>query len=382
MLKKILVFVLAASLLTACAGTPQETQTVPAETVPAAEETVVSEEAGTEDEDLLFDEDETLGDPEEGGVVSPLLAGAAASMGGVMKKYKKKDYILKNSNKKKLEWDDVKGLSEEEIRYARNEIYARHGYIFKADDLKKYFKSKKWYKGTVKSSKFDESVFNKYERYNIKYLKSVNTSSGQGGLSTASSKKKIDSYGYESGHSKLSFLLKKGTLKEKSGYYEVKAIYRLPVTVPGNMKVGESVTVSFNDLKKDKRKLTRKEDGLYEKGDSYASYYFYPTGKKAGVPIYEDSEDRVEKNVYEGKLFIRTDAVTGEGTLGNRGQMCRAVPNHPLTLLTRPPFTKKVRSVEKNQWWSLLQLACAQSRTSSMVLPSSRRSASLSISRP
>ena len=312
MLKKILLFVLAASLLTACSGSPQETQTAPAETA------ATSEAAEETDEEWLDEEDdETLGDPEEGEEDSSLLAAAAASVSGVIKKYRQKDYILKNSNKEKLEWDDVKGLTEEEIRYARNEIYARHGYIFKADDLNKYFKSKKWYKGTVKASKFDEGVFNKYERYNIKYLKSVKPSSGKGSLATASSKKKIDSYGYEDGHSKLSFLLKKGTLKEKDGYYEVKAVYRQAVTVPGNMKEGDTVTVSFNDLKGDKRTLTLKDDGLYEKGDSYASYYFYPTGKKAGVPIYEDSDDRVDKPVYEGKLYIRTDAVTAEGTTGS-----------------------------------------------------------------
>ena len=320
--KKILLLILAAALMTGCAGpsaTPQTTAAESsAETESAETETAETEESEEteEDEDLLFDEDETLGDPEEGDTEAPLLAEASTSVSGVIKKYKKQDYILKKSNKKQLKWEDVKGLSEEELRYAKNEIYARHGYIFKADDLKKYFKSKKWYKGTVKASKFDESVFNKYERYNVKYLKSVKTASGQGSLSTASSKKKIDSYGYVDGHSKLSFVLKKGTLKEKDGYYEVKAVYRQAVTVPGNMKEGDSVTVSFNDLKKDKRKLTLKDDGLYEKGDKSASYYFYPTGKKAGVPIYEDSEDRVDKPVYEGKLYIRTDAVTGEGTLG------------------------------------------------------------------
>ena len=319
MLKKILIFILAATLLIACAGALQEIQTAPEETAAWEEMTEVEE---TEEEDTEEPEeteetdefdDEPLGDPEEGDETSSLLAAASTSVNGVIKKYKKKDYILKNSNKEKLDWDDVKGLSEEELRYAKNEIYARHGYIFKADDLKKYFKSKKWYKGTVKSSKFDESVFNKYERYNVKYLKSVKPSSGKKSLSTASSKKKIDSYGYTDGHSKLGFLLKKGTLKEKDGYYEVKAVYYQAVTVPGNMKEGDSVTVSFNDLKGDKRKLTLKDDGLYEKGDKSASYYFYPTGKKAGVPIYEDSDDRVEKPVYEGKLYIRTDAVTAEG---------------------------------------------------------------------
>jgi hypothetical protein len=35
--------------------------------------------------------------------------------------------------------------SKEELRLIRNEIYARHGYIFKAADLKKHFESQPWY---------------------------------------------------------------------------------------------------------------------------------------------------------------------------------------------------------------------------------------------
>jgi hypothetical protein len=40
---------------------------------------------------------------------------------------------------------DVSKLSKKELRFLRNEIYARHGYIFKVDDLEKYFSSFSWY---------------------------------------------------------------------------------------------------------------------------------------------------------------------------------------------------------------------------------------------
>lgn len=44
----------------------------------------------------------------------------------------------------------IKGVlmyfSANERRLMRNEIFARHGYIFKSDDLKKYFGSQPWYK--------------------------------------------------------------------------------------------------------------------------------------------------------------------------------------------------------------------------------------------
>lgn len=38
------------------------------------------------------------------------------------------------------------GKSADELRLLRNEIYARHAYIFKSEDLNKYFSQKRWYK--------------------------------------------------------------------------------------------------------------------------------------------------------------------------------------------------------------------------------------------
>jgi hypothetical protein len=41
--------------------------------------------------------------------------------------------------------NDLKGLSKAELRILRNEIYARHGYIFKSEDLREYFSQQPWY---------------------------------------------------------------------------------------------------------------------------------------------------------------------------------------------------------------------------------------------
>lgn len=56
------------------------------------------------------------------------------------------------------------------LRLARNEFYARHGRKFTDPELQKYFNKQPWYKGTVEPEDFDESVFNKYEKKNIKKL--------------------------------------------------------------------------------------------------------------------------------------------------------------------------------------------------------------------
>ncbi len=40
---------------------------------------------------------------------------------------------------------ELTSYSKEELSIMRNEIFARHGYIFKRADLKEYFSQKTWY---------------------------------------------------------------------------------------------------------------------------------------------------------------------------------------------------------------------------------------------
>uniref|UniRef100_UPI001F435CCD YARHG domain-containing protein n=1 Tax=Enterocloster aldenensis TaxID=358742 RepID=UPI001F435CCD len=50
----------------------------------------------------------------------------------------------------------------------RNEIYARHGYIFKNDIWNDFFSTYIWYSGIYPADKFDAGVFNEYEKENLK----------------------------------------------------------------------------------------------------------------------------------------------------------------------------------------------------------------------
>lgn len=81
------------------------------------------------------------------------------------------DYVIPYSSDRYLTNDDLEGLSSEELMYARNEIYARHGYIFNDAEIRAYFEKKPWYTGTVKSEDFSSSVFNDYEYKNVNFLK-------------------------------------------------------------------------------------------------------------------------------------------------------------------------------------------------------------------
>lgn len=72
----------------------------------------------------------------------------------------------------KQDFDDVPPLI---IHLAKNEIYARHGYIFKNDDLNNYFKGQIWYEPSITPENFKDSLFNKNEQANLKLLSSLDT---------------------------------------------------------------------------------------------------------------------------------------------------------------------------------------------------------------
>ena len=56
-----------------------------------------------------------------------------------------------SQNEKEIKQSELQGKSLQELRIMRNEIFARHGYIFKSDDLTNYFSAKDWY-----TPKFDD----------------------------------------------------------------------------------------------------------------------------------------------------------------------------------------------------------------------------------
>ena len=78
--------------------------------------------------------------------------------------------IFPDSSVKKLGKDEVKALTDEELRYAINELYARHGYIFKDNKLKEYYEKYDWYDPTVKPGDFSMNLFNETERSNVELL--------------------------------------------------------------------------------------------------------------------------------------------------------------------------------------------------------------------
>ncbi|HEU65214.1 MAG TPA: YARHG domain-containing protein [Chloroflexi bacterium] len=67
-------------------------------------------------------------------------------------------------------WDgSLDGISKDELRLMRNEIFAAHGHIFRSEDLNEYFSKQLWYKPCCTDV---TDKLNEVEKYNINFIKS------------------------------------------------------------------------------------------------------------------------------------------------------------------------------------------------------------------
>lgn len=72
-------------------------------------------------------------------------------------------YVIPDSDSRYLTVADLVGLTADELRIARNEIYARHGRLFSDASLQAYFDRQPWYNGTIAPGDFAQSMLNDYE---------------------------------------------------------------------------------------------------------------------------------------------------------------------------------------------------------------------------
>ena len=79
------------------------------------------------------------------------------------------------SNSSYLSASDLSKYNKSTLALMRNEIYARHGYMFNTNPFKEYFNSKSWYHPDS-SFKGDDSELNDYEIKNVQTIKSVENS--------------------------------------------------------------------------------------------------------------------------------------------------------------------------------------------------------------
>lgn len=80
-------------------------------------------------------------------------------------------YILPGSQDVYLTSADLTYLSADELTLARNEIYARHGYIFSSEELQEYFCCKDWYSPSISGDEFDSDSLSSTEDGNLGLIK-------------------------------------------------------------------------------------------------------------------------------------------------------------------------------------------------------------------
>jgi len=70
--------------------------------------------------------------------------------------------------------DDLNNLSSFELKIMRNEIYARHGFIFQTKAMQQYFQNQSWYRNISKLNNNDEvyDYLTRIEKANINLIKS------------------------------------------------------------------------------------------------------------------------------------------------------------------------------------------------------------------
>lgn len=87
------------------------------------------------------------------------------------------DYILP-SDQRYITKEELDALTREEVELARNEIYARHGYVFKTEKYAQYFSSKAWYHPNPEYDSLDDTQFTEIEKKNRDLIVDYETEKG------------------------------------------------------------------------------------------------------------------------------------------------------------------------------------------------------------
>lgn len=69
-----------------------------------------------------------------------------------------------------LTYEILSRYTKDEIDLICNEMYARHGQIFKKEKNQRYFSAQSWYRGKYTSMDYVVTLFNKYEQKNLQTI--------------------------------------------------------------------------------------------------------------------------------------------------------------------------------------------------------------------
>lgn len=99
-------------------------------------------------------------------------------------------YLVDYSDQKYLSEQDVQDFTVQELCYAKNEIFARHGRLFLSPELMDYFNAQEWYNGYILPEDFQDSTLSELEMTNAEFLRSLEFSRQENGY-------QLDQPGYD-----------------------------------------------------------------------------------------------------------------------------------------------------------------------------------------
>ncbi|MDP4094393.1 MAG: YARHG domain-containing protein [Bacillota bacterium] len=202
------------------------------------------------------------------------------------------DYILPDSDKKLLSEQDVTDLGPFQIDLARNEIYARHGYIFKTEYYKDYFSSCDWYS---ENPGFSESMLNKIEAQNTEFLKQYNQKITDNFKPVKNSSTSVDLNG--------DGIVDNVTLDCKTGADSYKLKVNDSVVTGTGENLNGVLFICDIDSKDNYKELAITESGP---SDDYAAYFYFYDGKSLKLMGKTSGDENTVKMTGDGVFTTKT----------------------------------------------------------------------------
>lgn len=112
-------------------------------------------------------------------------------------------YIFPDSNSRYLSEEEVRAVETDRLFIGRNEIFARHGYIFEDEGLRQHFMNTPWYQEVVPGDQFNvDTELNDFEKKNIELIKKIEDEINGAVQMNAEQQQAInDAYNFLLGHS-------------------------------------------------------------------------------------------------------------------------------------------------------------------------------------
>ncbi len=202
------------------------------------------------------------------------------------------DFILVESGTKKVTEEEIFQLDSSILDYARNEIFARKGYVFKNDKYRDYFLTKAWYKPSE-----DVSVdnLNDIEKYNVNFLKFYEEYWSNNGTYNRNQKQPYDAYKV---NEKAFIDLNSDEKKEEIIYQNLNdAGYRLSVngsSIEDDKYTNLADFIAVVDIDKSDKYLEILISDYGPSSDDYSTFYYFNNnklvkmGETAGVIEYNE----------------------------------------------------------------------------------------------